>query len=338
LREFEFGGNGQIYAQNDRRLVELSKYGLDAGTYIAELDKTSYTVFEVEFGKDDNYEVTYRIWFIGKKWKKHRDEFMKVVQEYRDIKKEERHETIRYTNGNPPIDAVFKPFDKVVFTGKEHLLNYIDNFIKNIPEYYRYGMTPKLSIMLHGEPGTGKSTVARALANYLNIPSITSVSPDYFEADNNDNNKNSRFRATRFYEKTVWVLDDCDCICKSREDDDSVENTKILSSLLSFLDNPPTIDYEARDGIIYPIALVVATTNYYDRLDAAVKRHGRFDLTIEMKEFNREEADEMCAIYSLKLEDVLPKKEIDVKNFRISPSKLQAICLENIDKSMKSVG
>ena len=89
----------------------------------------------------------------------------------------------------------------------------------------------------------------------------------------------------------------------------------------------------ANNGIQYPVSIVVATTNYYDKLDPAVKRHGRFDLTLEMKNFNRKEAQKMCDIYGLKLEDIVEKSY--KSDFRISPSKLQAICLENVDNSLK---
>jgi hypothetical protein len=43
----------------------------------------------------------------------------------------------------------------------------------------------------------------------------------------------------------------------------------------------------------------------------------------------------MCDIYNLKLEDLV--KDSNKKDFTISPSYLQALCLENIDKSMKEI-
>ena len=60
-----------------------------------------------------------------------------------------------------------------------------------------------------------------------------------------------------------------------------------------------------------------------------------FDLKIEMNDFNREQAEEMCKLYDLKLCDLVMNS--DEENFTISPSYLQALCLENIDKSLKKV-
>ena len=83
------------------------------------------------------------------------------------------------------------------------------------------------------------------------------------------------------------------------------------------------------------MSIVIATTNYYDKLDEAVKRYGRFDLKLEMNDFNKEQAEEMCSLYDLKLSDLVNNSD-DI-NFTISPSYLQALCLENIDKALKTI-
>ena len=78
--------------------------------------------------------------------------------------------------------------------------------------------------------------------------------------------------------------------------------------------------------------VVFVPTNYIDKIDPAVKRFGRFDLQIEMKDFTLDEAKDFCALYDLTIHDVVDKVE---KDFTISPAKLQALCMENIDKSLK---
>ena len=54
-----------------------------------------------------------------------------------------------------------------------------------------------------------------------------------------------------------------------------------------------------------------------------------------MKNFTKAEAKEMCDIYGLDVKEIAP--DCDKKNFTISPSYLQALCLENLDKAMKKV-
>jgi ATP-dependent 26S proteasome regulatory subunit len=108
-----------------------------------------------------------------------------------------------------------------------------------------------------------------------------------------------------------------------------------MHNLLSFLDNPPTVTID-HNGKTYEVAIVVATTNYYDKLDGAVKRYGRFDKKVEMNYFNRNLADKFCKIYDLKLEDVIPKKRLPIKDdFTIAPAELEALCIANIDKGIK---
>ena len=328
LKEWEYGGEENTYAHSDKRLVELVKYSLDEGTYMAQLDSSNYMILVISYAEDNDYTINYEIYFVGKKWRKWKTKFSELVKKYKAISKQEKSEYIRYCDNRPFTDAIFKPFSQLVFKDKDRIIKYIDNFIENIPKYYDYGMIPKLSIMLYGDPGTGKSTFAKAVAKYLGIESVTLITPEYFKEDN----KNMMRMG---YAETVYVLDDIDCVCQSREVNNDTENAKALSNLLAFLDNPPTFDYKAKDNVRYPISIVIASTNYIDKLDSAVKRYGRFDLKVEMKNFTKAEAKEMCDIYGLDVKEIAP--DCDKKNFTISPSYLQALCLENLDKAMKKV-
>ena len=334
LKPFEFGSKDSVVMNNSEKLTELTKYVLEEGIYYCQMDEDNYARLSVEFDPTDDYDVRYTLYIIGKGWKKWKTEFLNMVEEYEKIAEKTEEEYICYTDGRPRTNTIFKPFDQVIMKDKDRLIEYIDNWVSNIPIYYdKYKMISKLSIILYGKPGTGKSTVAKAIAKHLGITEITSVSNDYFSYDS----ERSGGRASRRnpMKETVYTIDDIDCICKSREESDEKENTEILQSLLAFLDNPPTFFYHAKNGMDYPISIVIATTNYYDKLDDAVKRYGRFDMKIEMNDFNRKQAEEMCRIYDLKLSDLVDNYNDD--NFTISPSYLQALCLENIDKSLKKV-
>lgn len=335
----------QYIEDNIPELVELSKSGLESGIYYAVLGKKDASekncaVFFVSAADESDPDIIqYSLYLIGNKCNKYKNKFFDMVNHYKELKKGTVEQTIHYTDGTPTKIARFKPFDQVVFSQKKEVLEYIDNWVNNIPEYYAYGMTPKLSVLLYGKPGTGKSTFYKALADYLGITRITCMSPSQFAindgpAGNGPGNYNRQgvYHSPRYFE-SIYAIDDIDCICNSRETDESPENSQVLSNLLAWLDNPDTMYYKANDGIYYPISIVVATTNYYDRLDSAVKRYGRFDLQIEMNEFSEKEAKEMCNVYGLKLKDVVDEKI--TKDFIISPAKLQALCLEKIDKGLK---
>lgn len=343
LKPYEFGSSDTVLAKHDENIIKLTKYVLEDGKYFAKLDKSTYCILTLE--TRDDICVDSKLYFIGNKWKKWKNKYTEISKKYEELKSKEKSEYIEFAGGRScRINTVFKSFDQFIFKDKKSIMKYIDNWIENIPIYYnKYNTIPKLSILLHGTPGTGKSTFYKALAKYLDIDNVTILNPEYFRKSGAMNAEDGGSRYRRFdysdpYAKnypTLFAIDDIDCICTTRENNnEDKENSMILSSLLSFLDNPPTFDFKAKNGVKYPVSIVVATTNYYDKLDPAVKRFGRFDLTIEMKDFSKKEAQLMCDIYGLKLEDIVKKS--NKNDFKISPSKLQAICLKNIDNSLKN--
>lgn len=316
-------------ADISKELAKIKKYDLSPGVYFIDMSDgegvEDYVALSIT--KDNLYEKNFTIYFIGDKAFKRCNKFMKESNKYEKIDDKNNYEYIRYTNGKPMKNTMFKPFDKMVFNDKDKMIKYIDNWKNNIPTLYKYGITPKLSILLYGEPGTGKSTFAKAVAKHLGIQEVTNISIEYFDTERR------QYRSSMF-EPTVYSLDDIDCMCSSREDEKISENDNhVLYQLLEFLDNPPTCYYKANDGLFYPVSIVIASTNYIDKLDKAVKRHGRFDLHLEMKYLNRKQAEELCSLYDLKLTDVYDK-EIN-KDFSISPAYLQALCIENVEKSLK---
>lgn len=317
-----------------KELLDMLQYKFIEGIYYAELKskKTDeFAVLEVNSAEGDSTYQSYNFYFIGKKCIKNNNKFNEEFEKVSETIPVEKEEKIEYTSGKLSNFVKFKSFDQMVFTDKDKYMKYIDNWVESIPTYYEYGIIPKLSILLYGEPGTGKSTFCKALAKYLDINVITSVTPDYFsDTDYNTRNKSKSSINT----PTIYSIDDIDCIGRSREKDESVSNGKITSALLEFLDNPPSFYFKAKDGKFYQVAIVCATTNYYDRLDSAVKRFGRFDLTIPMNRFTKEEAEEMCKIYNLELSDIYT--DIIAETTTFSPAQIQALCMENVDKKLKS--
>lgn len=323
----------KVYADEISEVADIKKICLDYGKYIVKMDEHNYAFLNVEMVETNHGEIKFELYFIGDDFSKNKDKFLEKCRKY---------ETKRKTNAADCIinaserqvrkEVVFKSFDKMVIRNKSRIIKYIDNWVDHIPEFYERGIPCRLTILLYGTPGTGKSTLCRALAKHLGIKRIISFSPYFFKEGNNCN---LNYYTSRDAEPSVFSIDDIDCICKSRKNDDSFENAGILSTLLEFLDNPPSTYFKAKDGKYYPISVLVATTNCYENLDEAVKRYGRFDFQLEMSNFNYDEATEMANLYNVNIDTLFTG--IDKEKFTISPAQMQALCIENIDNNLKKI-
>uniref|UniRef100_A0A453FW70 AAA+ ATPase domain-containing protein n=1 Tax=Aegilops tauschii subsp. strangulata TaxID=200361 RepID=A0A453FW70_AEGTS len=156
--------------------------------------------------------------------------------------------------------------------------------------YRRIGKAWKRGYLLHGPPGTGKSTMIAAMANYLKY--------DIYDIELTTLETNSDLRKL-FIEttgKSIIVIEDIDCsidLTGSRATmlppppahDDAAEggydksggkrrNILTLSGLLNFIDGL----WSAHSGE----RIIVFTTNHLDKLDPALIRRGRMDMHIEM--------------------------------------------------------
>ena len=310
-----------------KKLKKIYEYSLVSGVYHARLDNTNFLVLFIDTSDDTS---SCSLYFIGKEYHIYMKEFNKYVDKLRKNFKNNSVSDIIIEMGSFGArmnrDVVFKPFDKMIFANKEKIIKYIDNWFENIPTYYdTYNIIPKLSILLYGKPGTGKSTFYQALSKHLDIPTVVSLLPTYFSGK-----QNAR-------EDAVYALDDIDTFVNSREDDakNNDTNSDRMNDILAFLDHPPVCMITAKNGNTYPVSIVVATTNYYDKLDPAIKRYGRFDLKIEMNDFDYTLAEKFCKLYNIHLDSIC-----DVSNketFHITPAELQAKCIENVDKQMKEV-
>lgn len=330
-----------VYYNDIPEIVELRDYIIKSGTYVTTIKhnkKKSYIILVVKeiIADDDSYTST-DLYILGKH---HKDihKGIKKLQKYYDDLVHDRSATYikTYANGGSEStykETPFKSFDNMIMKDKDKLIKYIDRWVESIPMWYKYNMTPKLSILVYGAPGTGKSTLCRAVARHLHISTVGIINADYFDTPDNNMKRAPIRRATQYLDE-VLALDDLDCFVNSRDTDNSPENGRMMNKILEFLDNPPTFYYKAKDGTKYLVSVVIATTNYYDKLDPAIKRAGRFDLQFEMGLINWDETEEFCKYYELDINKVFPDVR-DKKSFKISPAEVQAKCLANVELNIK---
>ena len=314
-----------------KKIRKIMNRKLQLGIYHTKIDTDTFLVCHIDTFSDDVNEgyvgTKTTLYFLGKKAKHYYNKYIKFRDETMTIvKKIQQQNLIWQTSGREMVSTVvhFKSFDQMIFSDKDRVIKYVDNWKNNVATYYtKYHIIPKLSILLYGPPGTGKSTFYQALANHFGLNECFNVLPSHFS---------SVTREDRFFGPIV--MDDLDTYVENREESKGPVGDR-MNRILAFLDHPPVFDLNDGSGILYPVSIVVATTNYYDRLDPAIVRAGRFDLKIEMNYFNYDEASLFCQLYNIDLNKLYPN--IDKDKFTICPAELEATCLNNLDAQSKEV-
>ncbi|KAH7847046.1 hypothetical protein Vadar_021235 [Vaccinium darrowii] len=161
---------------------------------------------------------------------------------------------------------------------KEDIIDDLIRFSAGREYYRRIGKPWKRGYLLHGPPGTGKSTMIAAMANLLSYDvydlELTAV----------QSNADLKRLMNRIPCNSILVIEDIDCSSeitnqreKNNQGDKGARRTQeevTLSGLLNCIDGL----FSASDGGI----LMVFTTNHVELLDKALLRTGRMDKHIEM--------------------------------------------------------
>jgi len=141
-------------------------------------------------------------------------------------------------------------------------------------KYQKYGVPVPNGIVFTGPPGTGKSTLARALASslgreFLDI-SLSDIRGSL--AGESEQNVAALFEQARAHSPCVVVIDEVDAMISDRTSaGDKAEMRQLISQFLR--DMPSLSDEEV---------LIVGTTNLKGDLDDAATRPGRFGEQFEI--------------------------------------------------------
>ncbi|MCI1944505.1 ATP-dependent metallopeptidase FtsH/Yme1/Tma family protein [Clostridium luticellarii] len=162
---------------------------------------------------------------------------------------------------------------------KESVKDVVD-FLKNPEKYASYGARMPKGIMLYGQPGTGKTLLAKAVAGEANVPFYAVSGSDFIQVYVGVGASRIRqlFKKARNSSqgKAVIFIDEIDAIGKKRAASNSSggsdERDQTLNALLTEMSG-----FNEKEGII-----VIAATNRLDMLDPALLRPGRFDRHIEI--------------------------------------------------------
>lgn len=195
-------------------------------------------------------------------------------------------------------------------------------FLKNPEKFTYYKAKMPKGILLYGDPGTGKTLIARAIASEANVPFFSVSGSDFVEVYVGVGASRIRqlFKKASESKKAVIFIDEIDAIGKKRSNDSSNgERDQTLNALLTQMSG-----FNEKDGII-----VIAATNRLDTLDEALLRPGRFDRLIEVPLPCYKERGEILDLY-LKDKPIgdINVDEISSKTVSFSGAKLESLVNE----------
>lgn len=190
---------------------------------------------------------------------------------------------------------------------KEELADVVD-FLKNPKKYQRLGAKITRGVLLVGEPGNGKTLLARAVAGEANCPFFSISGSNFIEVFVGVGAARVRdlFAQARKHAPSIIFIDEIDAVGRHRGSGmggGNDEREQTLNQLLAEMDGFETSPT--------PI-IVIAATNRVDVLDKALLRPGRFDrhVTVPYPDLKSRESILTVHINNVKAEEGLDIKKI----------------------------
>ena len=178
-------------------------------------------------------------------------------------------------------------FDDVAGLEEEkHEMIEIVDFLKNPKRFYEMGAKIPRGVLLCGQPGTGKTLIAKAIAGQANVPFISMSGSEFIEmfAGLGASRVRKLFEKAKKIAPCIIFIDEIDAIGSRRSSGSGAEteNNQTLNQLLVEMDG-----FDTEETII-----VLAATNRPEMLDKALLRPGRFDrrITIALPDLRGREA------------------------------------------------
>jgi cell division protease FtsH len=175
----------------------------------------------------------------------------------------------KFIEGQVP-DVTFKDVAGVDECREE--LADIVTFLKDSQLYDRMGARMPRGVMLVGDPGTGKTLMAKAIAGEAGVPFYATSGSEFVEmfVGVGAGRVRSLFKKARAKAPCIVFIDEIDAVGRKRHSSaggGEMEQDQTLNQLLVEMDG-----FSAAEGVI-----VLAATNRTDVLDPALTRSGRFD-------------------------------------------------------------
>ncbi len=187
---------------------------------------------------------------------------------------EETEVVLHYHDSHIPDGAFDITYEDVGGLGAQiKLIRELVQLPLKFPHVYRHlGINAPRGIILYGPPGSGKTHLARAVANevdarfyYINGPDVIGTYTGETEA-----NLRRMFSEASHHAPSIIFIDELDAMAPKRGETGAQSDIRTVTQLLSLMDGLKRVDS----------VIVIGTTNRVDAVDTAFRRPGRFDREI----------------------------------------------------------
>ncbi len=169
----------------------------------------------------------------------------------------------------------------------------VEDPLDNPERFVKVGVEPPAGVLLHGPPGTGKTMLAKAVANETDATFIKMAGSELVRKFIGEGSRLVRdlFDLAGEREPAVIFIDEIDAIASKRTDSKTSGDAEVQRTMMQLLSEMDGFDERGE-------VRIMAATNRFDMLDEAILRPGRFDRLIEVPDPGEEGRAQILQIHA----------------------------------------